>query len=245
MNYADILATCEESKHFISMVPLERVVRLGFDMGMNKDTTVLDFCCGYGEMLKIWSEAFDISGVGIDRVPAFIEEGKKRVDSAKITLLTGDIFAYRDDKKYDVVVCTELSQGVFLSWQEGVAFLERFGKPGGKLVFGSLYAKAPNPPKALIDFDGELFTLSEINQHVRDAGYYITAMASETHAEWERYVLWSVRRNLAQLKETPTDKKLAAWIDKESSMYFEYRRAWEGWALFSIEKLEGDHNDNK
>lgn len=34
---------------------------------------MLDLCCGYGEMLKIWYEAFGIQGIGVDIYGKFIQ----------------------------------------------------------------------------------------------------------------------------------------------------------------------------
>lgn len=156
MDYKKILDACEERKHLISMVPIERIVELGYNIDLNKDKTVLDLCCGYGEMLKLWSEAFGIKGTGVDRVSEFIETGKSRVNSELVTLICGDVLEYNSMEKFDVVLCTELTTGLFDSFEEGITFLERFVKPGGTLIFGRLFSKIENPPQELVEFDGEL-----------------------------------------------------------------------------------------
>ena len=57
MDYKQIISACEESEHLVSLVPIERIVEFGWQIGLN-ETSVLDLCCGYGEMLKLWNEAF-------------------------------------------------------------------------------------------------------------------------------------------------------------------------------------------
>jgi len=243
MDYTQILSACEERKHLVSMVPIEQVVELGFNIGLNENSRVLDFGCGYGTMLKIWNEAFGISGVGIDREAEFIKTGKARLATDRIKLITGDMFGYDSNEKFDVVVCTELSCGTaghdvpFNNLESGLSFLERFIKPGGKLVFGRLFSKVSNPPKELTDFDGELPTLGEIYGEAKSCGYYITAMETDTTAEWERYITWSAKRDLERLRQNPHDDALSVWIDQWYRIYFEYRRAYEGWGLFGIERL--------
>jgi len=237
MDYAQIIDACEINNHLISMVPAERVVEFGWQIGLNENTSVLDFCCGYGEMLRLWSEAFRISGVGIDHAADFIEKGKSRLANSRVQLLTGDVFQYRDKNRHDVAVCTELSGGLFKDFADGIAFLEPFVKPGGKLVFGRLFSKLPDPPQELTDFDGTLPTLDEIYEQTKRCGYYITAMVSDTTAQWERYIMWSARRDIEQLRRNPKDAKTAAWLDKWYRIYFEHRRRYEGWGLFAIEKL--------
>lgn len=53
MDYKQILNAWEERKHLISMVPIECIIELGYNISLNKDETVLDLCCGYGEMLNL------------------------------------------------------------------------------------------------------------------------------------------------------------------------------------------------
>ena len=243
MDYKQILSVCEERKHLISMVSVERIVELGYSIGLNENSRVLDFGCGYGTMLKIWSEAFGISGIGIDIESEFIETGKSRLTNDRIELLTEDMFEYKTDEKFDVLLCTEFSCGAvghdvpFADLKSGLDFLSQFSKLNGKIIFGRLFSKFPNLPKELIDFDGELPTLIEIYEAVKQSGYYITAMATDTTAEWERYITWSAKRDLENLRRTPTDTALASWIDKWYQIYFEYRRQYEGWGLFAVERL--------
>jgi len=217
-------------------------VEFGWQIGLNEITSVLDLCCGYGEMLKLWNEAFSINGVGVDCEPGFIENGKSRMKNDRVTLITGDIFVYENADKFDVVVCTELSGGspghrLFENFSEGISLLEQFVRPGGKLVFGKLFSKFPDPPQELIDFDGALPTLCEIYEEIRQCDYYITAMASDSIAQWERYIMWSAKRDLEQLRGNPNDRKTADWLDKWYRLYFEHRRRYEGRGLFAIEKV--------
>lgn len=237
MDYKKILDACEERKHLISMVPIERIVELGYNIDLNKDKTVLDLCCGYGEMLKLWSEAFGIKGTGVDRVSEFIETGKSRVNPEFVTLICGDVLKYNSIERFDVVLCTELTTGVFDNFEEGIAFLERFVKPGGTLIFGRLFSKIENPPQELIDFDGELPTLVDIWRTIKRCGFHFTALATDTHAEWERYITSNAKETIEHFRRSSDDAKFATWDDKWYRIYFEQRRQYEGWGLFAIEKL--------
>jgi len=84
MDYKTIINDIESSQHLISMTPIEKVVEIGYTAGMNSSTRVLDLCCGYGEMLKIWHEAFGTKGTGVDIFKKFIDEGGKRLKAAEI-----------------------------------------------------------------------------------------------------------------------------------------------------------------
>ncbi|MDR3149054.1 MAG: class I SAM-dependent methyltransferase [Oscillospiraceae bacterium] len=236
MDYKQILSACEERKHLISMVSIEGILQIGYDLGMNENTTVLDLCCGNGEMLKLWSEAFGIRGTGIDQEQAFIETGKARVNTELVTLICGDVLTFDTLEKFDIVTCTELTTGVFDSFEKGIAFLEHFVKQNGTLVFGSLYLKKENPPHELIEFDGEMPTLAELWKTVKRLGYHFTSMATSTDAEWERYILSDAKAAIKHLRQKPDDE-FAAWDDKWYRIYFEQRRAYEGWGLFAAVKV--------
>jgi len=232
-SYKERIEEIEDNAHLISMVPANELLRFGYEAGLNEHSRVLDLCCGYGTLLKIWCQTFGISGVGVDRVKDFIKTGRARLMNERVELICGDALKYKDKEKYDAVVCTELSTGLFDSFAEGIAFLEKYIKPGGTLVFGRLYSKVPNPPRELIDFDGPLPTLTEIYEECKQTGYLITAMASSTGAQWEQYIFRGAKQYLEALRQNPQDE----WTNKWYRIYFDHRRPYEGWALFGLEKL--------
>ena len=235
MYYNNLLEKYEDEKFLVNMVSVDDIVRIGSSIGLNENSRVLDLCCGYGTMLKIWNQLYGINGVGIDRETSFIEKGRSRLCDSKIELICGDVLQYTDTKKYDVVICTELSTGLFDSFENGVAFLNNFVKENGILVFGKLFSEIPNPPAELIEFDGPLPTLSDIYNECKKCGYLITVMSSGTDASWERYIMGE--RSPSRLQKNRDDPEWAAWTDKWLRMYYDYRRPFENWALFGIEKL--------
>jgi len=234
MYYQDLLAKYEDEKYLVNMVSADDIIRFGHSVGLNGDSRVLDLCCGYGTMLKMWGETFGISGVGVDRDANFIKTGRSRLSGDRVRLICGDVLAYTDGEKYDVVVCTELSTGLFDSFAEGVTFMARFLKPRGTLVFGRLFSEIPDPPGELTDFDGALPTLHEICAEARRCGYLITSMASGDTASWERYIMRDSKLSFERLRENPGDADCAAWAEKWQRIYCEYRRPYEGWGLFAM-----------
>ena len=237
MDYQKQLNRLNESQFLISMTPINGIIEIGFSSGMNNSSSVLDLCCGYGEMLKIWHEAFGIRGTGVDICGEFIQQGRKRLIECEITdvtLIESDIFEWQSDEKYDYVC---LSGEEFGGLQSTITLLEGFTKPDGKLIIGTRFSKAENPPQELIDFEGELLSLNEINAVFQSNGYFITAMASDTHNEWERYIMWSARRQLAELRKNMKNQSQMEWCQKWYDMYFRLRRPLEGYATFVVEKI--------
>ena len=236
MDYQPILESCAENAQLISMVSVEELIRFGYSIGLNENSRVLDLCCGYGTLLKIWSEAFGISGVGVDLCQEFLNDGTKRLLEAKVNgvqLVYGDVKKYDDNQRYDVVICSETIGSI----ENTLTMGEKFLKPRGILAYQKVYAKVDDIPQELDDFDGGVYPLPELNRIFNNLGYYVTHMASSTDSDWERYVTWSVRRDIARLRQNPQDEKLKAWIDKWYRMYFVYRRSYEGQAMFGLEKF--------
>lgn len=227
----------EDNGYLISMVSAEELLRFGWETGLDVNSRVLDLCCGYGTLLKVWSEAFGIYGVGVDRNREFLTIGKERLKNSgcdRVELLCGDVTAYQDDRKYDVVVCSETLGSI----SETLALGEHFLKPGGLLAFQKLYAKTENPPEELLEFDGEVLPLSELNCVFNKLGFYIVSMASDSTGMWEKYIFnWSGKRDLLQLARERENKALETRVRRWQEMYFKYRRPYEGQALFGLKRV--------
>lgn len=234
--YKDYIKTLEDNAYLISMVPVEELLRFGYEIGLNQNSRVLDLCCGYGTVLKVWSEAFGIVGVGVDRDEGFIATGKERLEKEDIEgvrLVCEDVITYVDTEKYDVVICSETIGSICDTLRLG----EKFLKKGGIIAYQKLYSKVANPPKELIEFDGEVFPLATLNHIFNENGFCLISMASDTDSAWERYVInWSGRNDINRLRENPSDNRLKEWIDKWYSMYFDYRRQYEGQAIFGLQR---------
>ena len=229
--YEQMLAVIEDNAHLISMVPVEELLRFGYEIGLKPGMRVLDLCCGYGTLLKVWRQAFGICGVGVDREKNFLDVGERRLQAQgveNVRLIHGDVTAYADETPYDVVICSETIGSI----EDTLALGKTFLRPGGTLCYQKLYARIEEPPQELLDFDGEVLPLSELNRRFNDLGWYMTAMAGDTPGMWEHYVVnWCGKRDW----ENHADP---AWIKTWYDMYFDYRREFEGQALFGLREIK-------
>lgn len=238
--YKNYIKLIKDNDYLISMVPVEELLRFGYEIGLNEKSKVLDLCCGYGTVLKIWSEAFEISGVGVDLDNTFLSIGRERLSESgidKIKLICNDVLTYEDNNKYDVVILSE----TFESIENTLLLGDRFLKPDGIIAYQKLYSKTQTPPKELIDFDEEVLPLSELNLRFNNLGYYITSMASDSTGKWEHYVInWSGNRDWRAFKNNPNNTELKNWIDYWYNIYFDYRRPYEGQALLGLKRIKGE-----
>ena len=167
----------------------------------------------------------------------FIQQGKIRLAEqgiTAITLIESDIFKWRSDEKFDYVC---LSGEEFGGLQNTLLLLENFVKPRGKLIIGTRFSKTENPPQELSDFEDKLLSLRQINAVFQANEYFITSMASDTYNEWERYIMWSARRHLAELRKDSGNQSQMEWCQKWYDMYFRLRRPLEGYATFDRKNL--------
>lgn len=235
MKTNDSLKKIKDSQHLISMIPVESIIRMGHEMSLDENSKVLDLCCGYGTLLKIWSDTFGIEGVGVDICHNFIQEGKailKDEKNDKIFLFEDNVLNYSDKEKYDVVICSE----TFDSIEKTLSMGQKFLKKNGHLLYCKTYSKVENPPKELLDFEGPLLTLSGLNQAFNNLGYYLTHLATDSNDDWERYITHEGRKNLKNIREN-SNKENSDWAKKWYKMYFDYRRSYEGQGLFGLVKL--------
>lgn len=234
--YKNMINEIEDNQYLISMVPTQEILRVGYELGLNENSKVLDLCCGYGTVLKVWNEAFGILGVGVDICKDFIHTGKKRLKESNIDsvkLIHKNVTKYKDDTKYDIVICSETIDSIENTFQLG----EKFLKKDGTLLYQKVFSTVPDVPKELDEFDGGVFPLTELNKIFNDLGYYITHFATGTENDWNRYYTWSVRRDINKLRKKPNNQEQKERVDYWNYMHFKYRMPFENQALFGLQKL--------
>lgn len=225
-----------DNQYLISMVPVEEILRLGCELKLNENSRILDLCCGYGTVLKVLSEAFGISGVGVDICKEFINAGTKRLKQSgvdRVKLIRKDVNKFEDTAKYDVVICSETIQSIENTFYLG----EKFLKKGGTLLYQKVFSTVQDVPKELDEFDGGVYPLTELNKIFNGLGYFITCFATGSENDWNRYYTWSVRKDINKLRRNPDDQSLRKRIDYWNYMHFTYRMPYENQALFGLKKL--------
>lgn len=232
----ELIKNLKDSHYLISMISVENIIRMGYAMGLDENTQVLDLCCGYGTLLKIWHDNFGIKGVGVDICGDFIRKGQAILEDNNISdidLYEGDVLSYEAERKYDVVLCSETFESIEYTLAMGQKYLTK----DGILLYCKTYCKIENPPQALTDFEGPLKTLSELNHTFNDLGYFLSHFVTDSTEEWERYITHEARKNLQKVKKNP-NKENIEWAKKWYDMYFDYRRPYEGQGLFGLVKID-------
>jgi len=241
MDYKKIINEIEISKELISMIPLKKIVELGYNLEMNSNTKVFDICCGFGTMLSLWNEAFGITGLGIDIYDQHIIRGNKIIKEKgqinDIVLLEEDAKVFKADSEFNVV--SMISEDLFENIKENIVHMNKYLSKNGNLIYGTPYKKQDNIPQELIDFEGELLTLTELYDLFRNLGFVVTDFACCESQEWDRYISWSARRDMGILydKDSKINEDNLDWVDKWFRMHFKNRRPYEGFVMFVLKKI--------
>ena len=76
---------------------------------MNENSRVLEFGCGFGEILRIWTQACGITGKGIEFRDYAVKRALKKMSennlNGKIEIIHADGKNYEDKEKYDFLAC--------------------------------------------------------------------------------------------------------------------------------------------
>ena len=124
----------------------EKVLKIGQVLGLETDSRVIDFGCGYGEALALWAAHFGIIGVGIDTRERACDRARRKLAEQgfadRIEIVHGNAAEYRFEKQaFDVAVC----MGATFIWggyaptiraMKGASKSRRFGDPRAR-VFSS------------------------------------------------------------------------------------------------------------
>jgi SAM-dependent methyltransferase len=93
--------------------------------------SVLDAGCGFGRMIKLILDNFDVENImGIDLSPQQIEHARKYVKSSKVQLSTGTIYDLdAPDNSYDLVIAVSVLMHIpFNKIEKAIAELVRVSK---------------------------------------------------------------------------------------------------------------------
>ena len=187
--------------------------------------------------MKVWNEAFGITGVGVDICKEFIYLGKRRLKNCNVSgieLIHKDVTRYSDKTKYDIVICSETIDTIENTFQLG----EKFLKKDGILFYQRVFSNVQDVPKELDEFDCGVYSLTKLNKIFNDLGYFITHFATGTENDWNRYYTRSVRRDVAKLCKNPKNEQLKQRIDYWNYMQFKYRMPYENQALFGLKNIK-------
>ncbi|HLL67097.1 MAG TPA: methyltransferase domain-containing protein [Micromonosporaceae bacterium] len=240
--------TIRESSHrVLNPFTPEKLATLGSAIGLRPGMSILDLCCGKGEMLSTWARDHGTTGTGVDISTVFLRAAVERAADVgvtdRVTFVHGDASTYVAAEPVDVTACigaTWIGDGVAGT----TALLERSLRPGGLLLIGEPFWRAEPPSQEALE---ACHATSKETYHdlpglvalFGGLGYDVVEMVLADEDSWDRYraAQWL---NIRTWLDANPDDELAPDLRRELSdgpqRYARYERPLLGWGVFALLK---------
>ena len=245
MEMMELYNISERYIELINPMSPEKIHRVGEVLGLKKDSRIIEYGSGYGEILAIWAEAFGISGVGIDIRKHVCDKAVKKMEEGgfadRIEIVCGKGAEYEcEDGSFDVAACIGASF-VFGGYLQTIQAMKKKIKPTGKLAIGEPYRLTSEVPPEFIEvFGGEIHSEFELLKMARDEGFDFEYVVRSSVDDWDRYEADNWRGLIAWLEENPDHPELGDVVKRlhgNQDEYLKYGREFCGWAIYVLNPI--------
>jgi SAM-dependent methyltransferase len=222
-----------------------KIATLGQVIKLSPGDSLVDFCCGKGEMLCTWARDHGITGIGVDISTDFLTAARARATElgVDVTFEHGDAAAYVAPSPGDVVACigaTWIGEGV----DGTLKILERSLRPGGMVLIGEPYWRLDPPDQETVEAcsaaeKDHFRSLPALVAHFGELGWDVVEMVLSNQDDWDRYAAahWlNVRRWLDANPGDPLFAQMRAELDVDPVRHVTYQREYLGWGVFALIK---------
>jgi SAM-dependent methyltransferase len=241
MDFLELKNISEKGMDLLNPFSADKVLHIGQISGLSAGHRVIDFGCGFAEVLILWAEKFGISGVGVDIRPYACDRARAKITRRgldnRLSVVCQDAAAYAfEPGTYDVAICFGATF-IWEGFQGTLQNLKRAVRPGGQLVIGEAYWRHNQVP--LEYTRREIFpTEFDILRMARAAGMTIQAVLRASEADWDRYVSaeWTGLFDWLETNPKHLDREqVIGHLNQIQEEYFEYIRAFLGWGVYILE----------
>lgn len=241
MNFLDLKNISEQYMELINPFSAEKMLLVGQYMRLAEGSRVIDFGCGFGEVLALWAGRFGITGVGIDIRPYACQRATHKMATLgladRIEIVCGDGAAYTfPAHSFDAAVCTGATF-IWNGFEAAARALGRALRPGGRIAIGEVYWLADNVPSEFKSKQPDFYSEAELLQQIRRAGFGLEYMVRASHEDWDRYEAGNWNGLVRWLEHNPTHPERQQVIDHLRSSqeeYLRYIRPYLGWAVYVL-----------
>ena len=242
MNFFDLVNISERYMELLNPSTSDKIVKAGEIAGLKEGSRVIEFGCGFGEILALWGTAFGISGVGIDIRQYACDRARKKIRDQGldgcIEIVCGKGAEYEFQKGiYDVAACIGASF-VFGGYRETIRGMRSATGNHGKLVIGEPYWKTELVPPVYAR--GEIknvHTELELWQITREEGFDIEYVVRASHDDWDRYESdnwYGLIRWIEENPNHPEREQVISHLHQDQEEYFRYGREYMDWAIYVL-----------
>jgi cyclopropane fatty-acyl-phospholipid synthase-like methyltransferase len=240
MDFLEIKNISEREMDLLNPFSEDKVRRIGQSLTLEPGDRVIDFGCGFAEVLILWAQWFGITGIGIDIRPYACSRAEEKItqvgllDKLKIVCQNGSDYPF-EAGFFDVAACF----GATFIWggfRETVQTLKKAIRPGGQIVIGEAYWRHDQVPSDILEKE-KFPTELEIWQIARDEGLTIKTVARASETDWDRYQSAEWQSLLNWIEENPSHpdcQQVIGHLLQGQKEYFSYGRAFLGWGVYVL-----------
>ena len=241
MDFFELVKISTRHLELTSPAAPEKLWAIGQYLKLNADKRVIDYGCGYGRTLALWSEDFGISGIGVEIHSFISQRAKERLEQSgladRIEIVCDNPVDYQSEPgAFDISVCLGASF-IWGGYQQALQRMRESLKEDGKIVVGELYYTQENVPPELVKFEGDLHTEYQLMGITRSEGFDVEFVLRASRDDWDRFVSagWY---GLLQWNDAnpnhPERQYVIDYLHKRQDMYFRYQREYEGWVFYIL-----------
>ena len=239
MKIEELLDISQQSLDLINPTTPEKIIAAGQEAGLKTGSQVIDFGCGYGEVLILWAQEFGITGVGIDINKRACNVARHKISeqglSEHLKIVCGNAAEYEfAPQEFDVAACI----GALFIWQNDFRRTLRqmcqAVHNDGKLIIGEAYWSRPQVPPEYSRKATSIHTEHELFQICREEGYTIEWIRRASDDDWDRYESSNWQGLIDWLHKNPSHperQQVLVYLHERQGEYFRYGRAYFGWML--------------
>lgn len=241
MDFFDLVNISERSLELINPSTPEKILTVGKYLRLAPGSRVIDFGCGYGEVLVLWAEEFGISGVGIDVREHVCTRAQRKIESRGLTdrieIVCGRGADYEfEERSFDAAACI----GATFIWKDFLSTV-RAMKPclrtGGRMVVGEPYWFVEDVPAEGRKLQPDTLTENDLLRQIRGERLDLEYMVRASRDDWDRYEAGNWNGLLQWLEENPDHPQrdeVHTHLRKIQDEYFGFFRDSMGWAMYIL-----------
>jgi SAM-dependent methyltransferase len=240
VKFLELKDISERDMELVNPTSPAKVLEVGQVLGLHQGSRVIDFGCGYGEMLALWGEQFGIGGVGVELRETACERARRKMAERRlderITIAGGNAAEYPFERHaFHVATCIGASF-IWRGYRQTLRALREAIVPSGKIVVGEPYWLTDAVPPEFAR-QQTVHTEYDLLQIARQEGLDVEWVVRSNHDDWDRYESANWRGLLRWIEEHPEHPErgeVVAHLHESQDEYFRYGRQYLGWAMLVL-----------
>lgn len=247
MNRYDLYGISNRYLEILNPSSPEKILTIGGILGIDRNSRIVDFGCGYGELLALWAERFGISGIGIDVSPRACDHAKTKMEKRglaeriEIVCQNASEYTFRQHS-FDAALCIGATF-IWGGYRQTIQAMRNAIHSGGKLVIGEVYWLKGNVPEEYLNGPAPTDTKYEYEllQITHEEWFDLEYLVRASHDDWDGYEAGKWRGLVQWIEENPNHperQQVIEHLHKIQDEYLRYEREYLGWAMYVLNPIK-------